>query len=123
MPPENETRAKPVDVKIHVSTGSGVDIAWADGHRSHYEFSYLRDHCPCAVCTGEFGQPPAPAPAPSNPLQLFKPRPGVRAASAVGHYAVQFDFNDGHSTGIYSFDYLRQICPCDACRASDPPSR
>jgi DUF971 family protein len=33
----------------------------------------------------------------------------------VGHYAVQFDFNDGHSTGIFSFEYLRQICPCEAC--------
>jgi len=36
-------------------------------------------------------------------------------AGAVGNYAIQIEFTDGHSTGIYSFDYLRTICPCDAC--------
>jgi DUF971 family protein len=109
-----DARTKPVDVKVHVTTGAGMDIAWADGHHSHYEFGYLRDHCPCALCNEEHGHRPQPAAA--NPLPLYKPRSGARAASAVGHYAVQFDFNDGHSTGIFSFEYLRQICPCDDCR-------
>jgi len=112
-----DARTKPLDVKIHVSTGAGMDIAWADGHQSHYDFAYLRDHCPCALCNEEHGHGPAPAAA--NPLPLYKPRSGARAASAVGHYAVQFDFSDGHSTGIYSFEYLRQICPCDDCRRGE----
>ena len=115
-----EARTKPVDVKIHVSTGAGMDIAWADGHQSHYDFAYLRDNCPCALCKGEHGHGLEPAAPNSNPLQLYKPHPGARAASAVGHYAVQFDFNDGHSTGIYSFEYLREICPCEACRQNEP---
>jgi DUF971 family protein len=38
-------------------------------------------------------------------------------AELVGRYAVQIHWNDGHSTGIYSFDYLRQICPCPECAA------
>ncbi|MEK7316525.1 MAG: gamma-butyrobetaine hydroxylase-like domain-containing protein, partial [Candidatus Eisenbacteria bacterium] len=33
----------------------------------------------------------------------------------VGQYALHFDWSDGHTTGIYSYDYLRRICPCDAC--------
>jgi DUF971 family protein len=33
----------------------------------------------------------------------------------VGNYALQIDFSDGHTTGIYSYDYLRTICPCDEC--------
>jgi DUF971 family protein len=48
-------------------------------------------------------------------LPMFKPRPTARAAKAVGNYAVQIDFSDGHTTGIYSYDYLRTICPCEEC--------
>ncbi len=112
----SEASSMPVAVKVHVSTGQGMEITWADGHHSHYEFAYLRDRCPCAVCTGEHGI--APASAPPSPLPLYKPRATARAASAVGHYAVQFDFSDGHSTGIFSFDYLRGICPCESCRSA-----
>jgi DUF971 family protein len=36
---------------------------------------------------------------------------------AVGNYAIEFRWQDGHSTGIYSYDYLRALCPCSACRA------
>jgi DUF971 family protein len=36
----------------------------------------------------------------------------------VGGYAIHFGFTDGHSVGIFSFDHLREICPCDACRAA-----
>ncbi len=114
-------RWKPIDVKVHVSTGAGVDIHWADGHRSHYGFPFLRDHCPCALCNEERGREPArqaaQSPSGPSPLPLYKPRIIARAASAVGHYALQFDFSDGHSTGIYSFELLREICPCEACRA------
>jgi DUF971 family protein len=39
----------------------------------------------------------------------------------VGRYALQFTWSDGHDTGIYAFDYLRQLCPCDACRADPDP--
>jgi DUF971 family protein len=46
---------------------------------------------------------------------MFKPKAKARAATAVGHYAIQIEFSDGHATGIYSFDYLREICPCPAC--------
>jgi DUF971 family protein len=49
------------------------------------------------------------------PLPMYKPKPKARSASAVGNYAIQMSFTDGHSTGIYSFDYLREICPCDTC--------
>ena len=113
----DDARSKPLEVKVHVSTGKGMDIGWADGHHSHYEFAYLREHCPCAVCNDEHGHPPAVS-AP-EPLPLYKPRATARAASAVGHYAFQFDFSDGHSTGIYSFEYLRAICPCADCRRGE----
>ena len=46
---------------------------------------------------------------------MFKPAQRARAAKADGNYALQIDFNDGHATGIYSYDYLRTICPCEEC--------
>jgi DUF971 family protein len=109
-------RARPVDVKVYVSTRAGVDVVWDDGHRSHYDFAYLRERCPCAVCNDERAHPQRHAPPTPAALPLYKPRVTARSASAVGHYALQFNFSDGHLTGIYSFDYLREICPCEQCR-------
>jgi DUF971 family protein len=36
----------------------------------------------------------------------------------VGNYAIEFRWEDGHSTGIYAYDYLRSLCPCADCKAS-----
>ena len=132
MPIPIDARRKPASVKVHVSTGAGVDITWADGHASHYDFAYLREQCPCAMCNDERmkkaqgqekdaieeGTCPARggAPALSSPLlPMFKPKLTAKAAHAVGNYALQIDFNDGHTAGIFSFDYLRTICPCEEC--------
>jgi DUF971 family protein len=110
----------PTSVKVHVSSGAGVDITWADGHASHYDFAYLRDECPCGKCDDErqkkrdLAQQKVTAPG-FAPLPMFKPKLSARAAHPVGNYALQFDFNDGHGAGIYAFDYLRTICPCEAC--------
>jgi hypothetical protein len=58
--------------------------------------------------------PSTSTPAPS-PLPMFKPRLRAQKATPVGNYAIQFDYSDGHSTGIYSYDYLRTMCPCEDC--------
>jgi len=46
---------------------------------------------------------------------MFKPRVTAKSANAVGNYAIQIQFSDGHATGIYSYEHLREICPCEAC--------
>jgi DUF971 family protein len=123
MPEPLDSRKKPANVKVHVSTGAGVDISWADGHTSHYDFIYLRENCPCATCSDERAKKAAEVPAPagatapfaSSVLPMYKPKPRALSAQAVGHYAIKIDFSDGHGSGIYSFDYLRTMCPCDAC--------
>ena len=120
MPTPIDQRKKPASVKIHVSTGAGVDITWADGHASHYDFHYLREECPCATCRDERGEkqekPASQPPIISSPaLPMFKPKPRAQSATQVGNYAIQFSFNDGHATGIYSYDHLRTICPCAEC--------
>ena len=97
-----------------------MDVTWADGHASHYEFAYLREECPCATCNdarekkASLGEA-APAFLSSPPLPMFKPKPRAQAATQVGSYAIQISFTDGHSTGIYSYDHLRNICPCAEC--------
>jgi len=120
MPTPLDPRKKPTSVKIHVKNGTGVDITWADGHSSHYEFAYLRDECPCATCNDarekKAALSDAASPFQSSPvLPMFKPKPRAQAATVVGNYAVQLSFTDGHSTGIYSYDHLRNICPCAEC--------
>ena len=83
MPLPIDSRKKPASVKVHVTSGTGVDITWSDGHASHYDFAYLRDECPCATCNDErirksavAGAGPASAPA----LPMFKPKPQIGRA-------------------------------------------
>ena len=120
MPTPLDPRKKPTSIKIHVSTGAGVDITWTDGHASHYDFVYLREECPCATCNDERGKKQefkavSTGLASSPALPMFKPKPRARSATAVGNYAIQINFTDGHSAGIYSYDHLRSICPCAEC--------
>ena len=98
---------------------NALSVRWSDGHVSAYPYQYLRDRCPCASCSDK---PPA-ADALASPFPMF----GVKAlkptrAELVGRYALQVFWNDGHSSGIYAFDHLRQLCPCAECaskRASE----
>ena len=112
----------PKSVKVNLTTGTGVDIEWADGHASHYNFVYLRDACPCAMCEEErakTGRRPgdAPKPAPGN-LPMFKAAAKPLSAEGVGKYAIKFAWNDNHDLGIYSWRFLREICPCAECPAA-----
>jgi len=101
---------------IAISKSKGIKIDWKDGHHSEYGLDYLRDKCPCAVCTGAHGTTPR-QPQAGNPFQLFKPALKMLAAEPVGSYAIRINWSDGHSSGIYSFDHFRRICPCNECRA------
>jgi DUF971 family protein len=108
---------------IAVSKSKGIEIDWKDGHHSSFGVEYLRDWCPCAQCTGAHGTEPRekttskPAAA-ANPFQMYKPKNKMVGIEPIGNYAIRITWNDGHATGIYSFDHLRSICPCETCRAA-----
>jgi DUF971 family protein len=95
---------RPTDIQ-HI--GEELAIKWDDGSESFIALEKLRRACPCAGCKGEVDvmgnlyknpdQPLAP-----NAFQLLR-------VEAVGTYAVQPVWADGHATGIYSFDYLRRV--------------
>jgi DUF971 family protein len=103
---------------IAISKSTGIKIDWKDNHHSEYPLNYLRDKCPCATCTGAHGTPPRQSggDATEGPFPMFRPRLKMLGVSPVGNYAIRIDWSDGHSTGIYSYEHLRHICPCDECR-------
>jgi DUF971 family protein len=115
--------AQPASIKVHKTSGTTMEVLWKDGHQSTYAFAYLRDACPCALCNEEREksgrQPDEPASADTaGPLQMFKPQPRPTEVAPVGNYAIRFSWNDGHQHGIFSWDYLREWCPCTACRSA-----
>ena len=114
--------ADPKSVKVSITTGTGVNIDWNDGHSSHYSFVYLRDACPCAMCNEErekSGRRPGESPklAPGA-LPMFKAAARPVSAEGVGKYAIKFSWNDGHDLGIYSWKLLRELCQCEECEAA-----
>ena len=88
-------------------------IQWSDGHRSVFAWEHLRNHCPCAGCKEERLKPP-------DPFRILKPselaplRP--LGMTPVGYYAYKITWSDGHDTGIYTLENLRELCQCAECR-------
>ena len=107
-----DSQAVPKNIKL-IGANDAVMVQWSDGHSSSYPYRYLRDKCPCATCGGAGLPKQAASPFPMFGAKPLKPE----RAELVGRYAVQIHWNDQHSSGIYSFDYLRQICPCSECAA------
>jgi DUF971 family protein len=105
---------RPVKVRVDKSGGTGMSIDWADGHSSHWEFAWLRLACPCATCHEERerdGRAPGVARAkPASLLPMYEAPPRPVEVTPVGRYAIRFKWNDGHEAGLYSWDYLRNVC-------------
>src|ERR1700691_873527 len=100
---------------IAISKSKGIKIDWKDRHASDYGNDYLRDTCPCATCTSAHGTPPR-QPKSASPFQMYKPALKMLSVEPVGNSAIRIHWSDGHSTGIYSWEHLRDICPCAQCR-------
>src|SRR3990167_7936765 len=87
----------------------GIRISWSDGHQGIYPHLYLRENCRCASCVQEWsGEKLIRA---ENIPQDITPA----AIQAVGNYAISIRWSDDHDTGIYPFDFLKEICPCEEC--------
>lgn len=98
----------PVPQAIH-RADDAVTITWATDHVGVYPARSLRLACPCAGCVEEMtGAPlldPDTVPHDVAPMRI----------SLVGAYAIRIDWSDGHSTGIYTYEYLLSLCPCERC--------
>ncbi|HEY2469305.1 MAG TPA: DUF971 domain-containing protein [Terracidiphilus sp.] len=110
----------PEKVRVKITEGTGLEVDWLDGHKSAWNFAWLRDACPCATCIDERKAQVRKAgqskPKGAALLPMYTPPSKPASAHGVGRYAIQFNWQDGHSGGIYSWDYLRRHCQCAECR-------
>ncbi|MGH2444038.1 MAG: gamma-butyrobetaine hydroxylase-like domain-containing protein [Chloroflexota bacterium] len=106
----------PVEIVADRAAGT-IAITWDDGHHSLYPTGRLRWACPCATCAGEWGRPgrlESLTVLPDEELTLVD-------VHAVGTYAISPIWASGHSSGIYSFEYLRELCDCRECTDAQIP--
>ena len=83
-----------------------IGIFWSDQHESYYDGHYLRCACACASCVDEVS---------GRKLLNDKRVPGdveAKEIHPVGNYGISIAWTDGHDTGIYTFERLRELCPC-----------
>ena len=90
---------------------SSLTIDWNDGESCTYSFDLLRNACPCAQCRGGHENMKA---EPDDdvfviPLMVTTATK-LRNVSAVGNYAINIEWEDGHSYGMYNWHYLRVLC-------------
>jgi DUF971 family protein len=95
---------RPLDIQ---QIGRELAIKWEDGSESFIDFEKLRRACPCAGCKGEVDIMGHLHKGPEIPLA--ENSSDLRVLNRVGTYAIQPVWGDGHSTGLYSFDYLKRI--------------
>ena len=88
--------------------GDGLKIEWSDGSATFVTWKHLRANCPCASCIEFRAKPPDPFRI-LSPQEVAAGAPAPVAMAPIGHYAYQITWNDGHDTGIYPLEVLRQL--------------
>jgi len=100
--------------KILLKRDEKLEIVWQDGLVSVYPLQFLRSMCPCATCKEVRADGKSRKSAltilPGNYSVPLK----VESVEKVGNYALRIDWSDQHSSGIYSYQYLREIAPSEA---------
>ena len=96
-------------ISLKLTPDQQLQIEWSDGRHDQIAVRQLRDRCPCATCREQRNAPPATmtmlpilSAAEVRPLTL-------RGMTPVGNYAYSLDFSDGHDTGIFTFEFLREV--------------
>jgi DUF971 family protein len=90
----------PTEIKLR-RRSRVLEVSFADGSRFELPFEYLRVHSPSAEVRGHG--------AGEGVLVLGKENVVVTAVEPVGQYAVKLVFDDGHDTGLYTWNYLHQL--------------
>jgi|ERR1043165_4659807 DUF971 family protein len=98
-------------IHIDLKKDRGLTIQWDDGASSYYTIAYLRRMSPSAEAR-EMREKLKKNPLTVLPATTGGPLVAV-GAEMIGNYAIKIEFSDGHSTGIYSWEYLREIDPAE----------
>lgn len=97
-----------VPVNIQLAGDETLRIEWSDGRVLDYAVTELRRSCPCATCREKRRATPEPGGLPVLSAEEAQPT-RIQGMKPVGNYAYAIHFNDGHDTGIFSFELLREI--------------
>jgi DUF971 family protein len=89
----------PTELHLHQQQ-EVLEISWDDGHVSKFALRFLRGWCPCAVCQGHFQ---------TEHKFIAVPKATLNDVEPVGSYAIKPIWADGHTSGIYAYEYLRKI--------------
>ena len=91
-------------IKIKLIEKKELLIIWDDKNESVLELRELRKRCPCATCLAERDKQS------KMYIPLFaENQVTVKSINQVGNYAVQITWNDGHNTGIYEYNFLKNF--------------
>lgn len=99
-PERHDTGRQPTDIRLHRRSRT-LEVHFDDGRRFDLSAEYLRVHSPSAEVRGH-----GPGQA---VLQVGKEDVGITDVTPVGQYAVRLTFDDGHDTGLYSWDLLYDL--------------
>lgn len=107
---------KPVSIEVN-NREQELVVEWSDSHRSKFPLFGLRKNCPCVVCRGGHGN-----------MDRFDRELFFVDSDAVveivdirqiGNHAIRIHWSDGHSNGMYQWETLRKLCPCEECYPRD----
>jgi DUF971 family protein len=106
---------EPEEIEVDREKGE-LRVKWNDGHAGFSRFVTLRWNCPCASCRGEMGTPGR-----LDFINSLGPdETRMEHLEAVGLYALKPVWKDGHETGLYTYEHLRDLCQCAQCMAERP---
>jgi DUF971 family protein len=112
----NNQATTPTGINADRTRGE-MSITWNDGHSSVYPFELVRAACPCASCRGGHENMRSVPDDAFFDIHLGDvPQTRIKKIEPVGSYAITIEWEDGHAYGIYTWNYLRKLCPCPQCR-------
>ncbi len=101
---------RPTDIKSDRKAGE-MTVVWNDGATCVYPFDLLRNACPCAQCRGGHENMKSEPDEDMLIIPLLDAKTTrMRSVEAVGSYAINIAWEDGHNYGIYKWEYLRALC-------------
>lgn len=101
-----EDQFSPVSIEVF-NTEQYIKIEWKDGHITKLNLFGLRKNCPCVTCRGghdKMGQY-EPELFRVKPTRIYK----IDSAEAVGNHALKINWDDGHNSGMYKWELLRNM--------------
>ncbi len=111
---------RPKSITLNKQEGY-LEIIWQDDVTCRYPLGHLREACPCVECRGGHSKM-GMAHAPEDILKLVPRRSYVMIdLKMVGNYALQPFWDDGHDTGIYTWELLRYLCPREKALHTEAP--